>query len=821
MKKYLLSLLLGLFTLTLCADNLKISGTLIDAGNQEPFAYVNVALYKQANNQLITGALSDMDGKFELYAPEGKYVLNVTFVGYKTYQKAIHLTEEHPHVRLGKIAIEEDAQLIKEVEVVGQKSAMQLDVDKKVFNVSDNILAEGASATDILENIPSVEVDTEGNVSLRNNSSVEIWINGKPSGLSDTDKGQVLEMLPAETIEKVELITNPSAKYNPEGSVGIINIVMKESSKGGYFGSVTAGAHYQEGNDYPGGNLGLNFNYNQGKWDFFLNASGRHNLRTNSSFNNRTSFESGADTTYLNQTNHNTNQFNNAFLRTGFTYRIDKQNEIGMSAFGAYNRFDRNNLIHYTHLNQDKDTTDIRNRTTGSVGNMAFYNATIDYKHKFVADKEELSANLNYFGNIRNNSSDYHNWQNNSGVISQTSEYQTQNEIGHSASAQVDYFNKLTPKSKLEVGIKACFDYENSQDRSFDESHSEIADKYNPFLYTEQIYAAYASYGNKIDWFGFQVGVRAEETITQVNNDAVGQTGASSQDATIKRSYFQAFPSAYLSFELPKNNEIQVNYTRRINRPRGRRIDSYIDRSDPTNISYGNPWLMPEFSNNVELNYLKTWDEHTLSTGLYYSYTENVIQRVSKLNSNGVMENTFENINYSHNAGIEVIAKNRLFKNYLDLTTSVTGYYYCLGENQTYNIARTQTFSWNARINANVKILSNLSAQVTAYYNAPRLVAQGSIDHRYGLNAGIKASFLNKALSLNFTVNDILNSRSKSMRTNYSDNFYQESGNTSIGRNYRLSLSYNFGNMRPQKNKPTNNQNNASAGYEDEMMTDF
>ena len=806
-KLFLVLLTLTCITSLWAANDLKVSGKLIDGSNNEPFAYVNIALYN-TNNQLISGAMSDIDGHFELFAEKGDYILTISFVGYKSYKKALQLSPLKPHVRLNTIIMEEDAKLLKEVEVTGQKSAMQLELDKKVFNVADNILAEGASASEVLENIPSVEIDTEGNVSLRNNSSVELWINGKPSGLSGSDKGQILEMLPAESIEKVELITNPSAKYNPEGSVGIINIVLKESHKGGYFGSVNAGANYQEGNDYPGANLGLNFTYNNSKWDFFLNASGRHNLRNRSSYNNRTSFEEGADTTYLNQSNNNINKFYNGFLRTGFTYRIDQKNEIGMSAFGAYNRFERNNLIHYTTLNQNKDTTAVRNRTTNSLGDMAFYNATVDFKHKFVEDKEEISANLNYFGFLRNSNSDYHNWQNNTGNISQTTEYQQQNEFGHSASAQVDYYNKFTPNSKLEVGAKASFDYQDSKDRSFDKDHTEIADRYNPFLYTEQIYALYASYGNKFDWFGFQVGVRAEETITQANG--------------INRSYFQAFPSAYLSFELPQSNEIQVNYTRRINRPRGNAINNYVDRTDPTNISYGNPWLMPEFSNNVELNYLKTWDLHTLSAGLYYSYTENVIQRVSKLNETGVMENTFENINYSHNAGIELIAKNRLFKNYLDLTTSVTGYYYCLGENKEYNIARTENFSWNARINANVKILSNLSAQVTAYYNAPRLVAQGSVDHRYGLNAGIKASFLDKALSINFTVNDILNSRSHSVRTSWSDNFYQESATTSIGRNYRLSLSYNFGNMKPKRNKtPQPDNQNMSGGFEDDMSTDF
>ena len=290
-KLFLVLLTLTCITSLWAANDLKVSGKLIDGSNNEPFAYVNVALYNNANNQLITGTLSDVEGKFELFADDGNYTINISFVGYKTYKKALKLSALKPHIRLGNIILEEDTKVMEEVEITGQKSAMQLELDKKVFNVSDNILAEGASASEVLENIPSVEIDTEGNVSLRNTSSVELWINGKPSGLSGSDKGQILEMLPAESIQKVELITNPSAKYNPEGSVGIINIVLKESHKGGYFGSVNAGANYQEGNDYPGANLGLNFTYNNSKWDFFLNASGRHNLRNRSSYNNRTSFE--------------------------------------------------------------------------------------------------------------------------------------------------------------------------------------------------------------------------------------------------------------------------------------------------------------------------------------------------------------------------------------------------------------------------------------------------------------------------------------------------------------------------------------------------
>ena len=339
--------------------------------------------------------------------------------------------------------------------------------------------------------------------------------------------------------------------------------------------------------------------------------------------------------------------------------------------------------------------------------------------------------------------------------------------------------------------------------------------QYNPFDYTEQIYAAYASYGNKWDWFGLQVGLRAEETLTSAND--------------IKRDYFQLFPSAYLSFQLPKDNELQLNYTRRINRPRGWIVNNHIDRTDPTNISYGNPYIDPEYSNNVEFNYLKTWDMHTLSVGAFYSYTENVIQRVQRLGDNGIMENTWDNINQSQSAGIDLTVKNRLFNNYLDLTTTATAYYYQLGENAEYNIGKTETFSWNARINANVKIINNLSAQITGYYNSPSLVAQGSVGHRYGMDLGLKASFLEKALNLSFTVRDVLNSRNKNTRETWGENFYQENGNISSGRSYRLTISYNFGNMgrkRPPKGSQGMNGDMGSEmggmdGMGGDMMGDF
>ena len=813
MKRFIINLILLLGVTTAFAQTFFVTGKVIDGNNLKPFEYVDVSIYDASGSKIITGGFTDIDGEFNIDVNKGSYLLKVSFMGYKTVEKAFTTGTEET-IKLGRIVLKEDAKRLDEVQVVGQKSGMTLEIDKKVFNVDQTIVAEGASATELLENIPSVEVDSDGGVSLRNNSNVEIWINGKPSGLSGSDVGQVLEMIPAESIEKVELITNPSAKYSPEGSVGIINLVLKENRKGGYFGSVSVGANYREGNPYPGGNLGLNFNYSDPKWDAFLNVSARHNVRHNENYNLRTSWTEEGDTTHLNQYNHRKNMHSNLFTRAGFTYHIDSINDFGISAMGAFGKNKSNSEIIYAHLNQALDTIQNRVRTTENSGFMGFYNVSADYKHIFAKEKEEITANLSYFGALGNNDNSYHNWSKEGESITENTDYQTSNNNYNSYSVQTDYYNKFTKNSKLEVGVKAEYETENSLDCNFNSNKEEILDQRNDFRYTEQIYAAYATYGNKWDWFGMQVGLRAEETLTSANG--------------IKRDYFQVYPSAYLSFQLPKENELQLNYTRRINRPGGWIINNHVDRTDPTNISYGNPYINPEYSNNVEFNYLKTWEFHTISLGSFYSYTENVIQRVQKLNDNGVMESTWGNITQSQSAGIDLTLKNRLFRNYLDLTTTATAYYYQLGENAEYNISKTETFSWNVRLNANVKIINNLSAQVTGYYNSPRLVAQGSIGHRYGMDLGIKASFLEKTLNLSFSVRDVLNSRSKNTRETWGENFYQENGNISSGRSYRLTLSYNFGNMgrkRPQKGgqgmEAGGEMGDAMGGMGGDMMNDF
>lgn len=812
MRKYItiLILLTQAVLLQAFADNkITVSGKVMDGSTGKPLDFVNVTLYKNGTQEPVVGGFTDATGKFELNAPQAEYQFKASFIGYNEYEK--HIDGIKTNYKLGTITLEEDAEQIAEVEVIGQKSGMTLDIDKRVFNVDQNIVGNGASAAEILENIPSVNIDTEGNVSLRNSNSVEIWINGKPSGLSDTDKGQILEMLPADAIKSVELITNPSAKYNPEGNAGIINIVMKSDAMRGYFGSVTAGVNYNESSPYPGGHLGFNINYSNKKWELNLNSNLRFNRRDMASFINRADYAT-TDTTYLKQKTSNNNIRLNGFLRATVSYHATDNDDISLSAFGMAGNNWGNKNIDYSSYDKTHALTQYGLRTTHTDRLVQFYNTTLSYKHDFIKDIHQISADVNYSyhdGNAKSlYSSDFYNPDSTLIPDKREREIQTMQHPSHGVSAQVDYMNKLSKNHKIEAGAKAQINISDNYDHTYDSIPGGIQEdmaKYNPFFYREQIYAMYFTYGGKFNWFSLQAGLRCEETITNVK----------SVEGTTNRSYFQPFPSVYMGFEINKSNTLQLNYTRRINRPRGRMLNSYMDMSDPANISQGNPLLLPEFGNVVELNYLKTWEQHTLSVQLFYRYTENVIQRVSKLLDNNAVYTTYQNITYSQNAGAEIVAKNRLFKNYLDLTTTLTAYYYQLGPNQEYNIKRTDSFTWGARINAGIKIIDNLSAQINAYYRSPEIVAQGHSDHQYGMDLGIKANFLKKKLTLSFSVRDVLNSRNHSLQIRESNNFYQESNNLSSGRNYRLTLTYNFGNIK-NKNKGKNKQNNNENDFNDE-----
>ena len=818
MKKLLLLLLFCLSTNCIFAATLR--GTIKDATSKEPISYVNVSI-KDKNNNLITGGTSDDNGIFTIAIEKGDYLIDFSFIGYKNQQKNISIKQSNnsEFVNIGTILLEEDAQMLGEVEVVGQGMQMRLEIDKKVFSVDQNLSAVGASVSEVLQNIPSVDVDGEGNISLLNNSNVEVWINGKPAGLTEENRGQILEQMPAGSIESVELITNPSAKYNPEGTAGVINLVMKKKTTKTYYGSVSGGIQWPTASKIPGGNLGASFNYSSPKVDFYANLGANYHNRISGNKSNRFSLINSTDTiSLLNSSSQSQNNRLGFFGRAGIDIHITERNTLSLSGFGMFNKGNSATDINYTSYDYlTSPISLLRNYSRDNNGKNTFpvYNARLEYRHDFLKKGSFISADISVGNHGHSRTTDYVQ-------IDLISTDTTSNETQESSNknlrieGNIDFTYKFTDKRRLEVGWESNFSKRQNSASAFNnQTQTNIDAFYNKFNYQEQIHSLYATYGDMYGNFSMQLGLRGE--YMKVNATTITKT----ESINNERDYWQLYPSAFFAYTFKNNHELQINYTRRVNRPRGRQINPYRDFSDSTSISFGNPDLDPQFSSSVELNYLKTWDFHSISASAYYKYTDNVIQRVSYRNNN-VMENTFINIARQQSTGLEVVAKNQLWKR-LNLTTSINLYYekldsanYISPYGDEIKIRGQQNFSWNARLMANVMITKSTFAQITANYRAPRIIAQGRQNHDYSIDIGIRQTFLKGKLSLNLTARDILDSRKFRSET-WGDSFYQKSEGYWSGRTIGLVISYNFGNLRDMKKKP-NGMSEQQEGGDDFFM---
>ena len=811
MKKLILFSLFIVFTVATKAA-VNIQGRIIDAGTQQPIEFVTVSIYNPATSKNLAGALTNQDGVFNIASvANGTYELRISFVGYSPFNKEFNVNGSD--VRFGNIPLTEDSKMLKEVQVVGQGSQMRFDIDKKVFSVDQNIAAAGGSATDVLQNIPSVDVDNDGNISLRNNASVEVWINGKPSGLTADNRAQVLQQMPAENIESIEVMTNPSAKFNPEGTAGIINLVMKKNRKAGYYGSLSAGATLQNGK--PGSNAGASINYNVGKFDVFANLGYRRMVGNGWGLTERTNYNNG-DSTLLNQNSKTEFKMGGVFFRAGVDYHLDSKNTIGINGFGHNGMPDMYSNTDYL-LTRKATNAKLRDysRENNASDQHKGYNVNLYHRIDFDKKGSNLMTNLSYsehgnLGNQRYTQLDRLAAANNQDI--------TQIADGNSNTIELktDYTKKFTDNNRLELGWSSIWNDRLSNASGTDNfNNKDIPEYYNVFDYAEQIHAGYATYGTRIDNFSVQAGVRGEYFRKDI-------TSTSSRES-IKldpQSYFKVYPSVYLSYSLPNNNEVQLNYTRRVDRPRGRMVNSFRDYSDSTNISYGNPLLMPEMTSAFELNYIKNWDNHTLSSSIYYRLNNDDIERVSFLR-NGVMESTFMNLTKEHDMGVELVAKNRLFK-ILNLTSSLNFYYNKLDAsvytNELYPEVRVvlpahENFSWDGRVIANLMLSPTFSGQVTGQYRSERLTPQGKQLDSYSMDLGLRKSFFEKKFSVNFNVRDLFDSR-KFRSVTSGEGFYQYSENKRMGRMFGLTLTYNFGNTKP---KPVDRPKPSESEESDEM----
>ena len=819
MKKLLLTVILSYISTLIYAASpapVDIKGKITDATTKDIIEFVNVSIYDN-NGNLVKGAITDLDGNYIIQdIGKGSYTMKVSYVGYRTVEKKINV-DGSKNMTLN-LSMREDTELLDEVEIVAEKPQMIFDIDKRIFNADHDLTSLGGSASDLLSNIPSIEVDSEGTVSLRGDEGVTIWINGKDSGLTSDNQSQILEQLPAETIDRVEVITNPSSKYSSEGSAGIINIILKKNINIGYYGGVqaratTAGMYNASGN----------INYSKGKWDMFLNVGYRHHNGKSEGYDNRTM----NDGTYLNQTSEGKRKGDNMFTRLGVTFHPTYKDDISLNGFGMFGGGSNNRTINY--LSNMPGTYQSAVRKTLGNDDMNGGNISMDYMHRF-SEKSYLSASASYNVWGMDGSTDYLQDSQYADRTESSIQKQSSHMNNNGWEFTADYSNQITENHKIETGYKGELRSEHSPIETMSgTSYGNLVPQnnlYNDFRYDSDIHALYVSYSGKINNFGIQAGLRGEYTLTDAVTKYKNTDGEIMFD-TYKTDYLDLFPSLFLSYSLPNNNEIQVNYTRRLRRPRGHMLNSFRNITDSTNISYGNPSLSPQYSNVFEVNYIKTWGLHTLTASAYYRGADNVFERITYMDENEIMNTTWFNVTESKSIGVELVAKNKLFNNILDLTTTVNLYYFKLDgfefyDSRTGNLLATgdseENFSWDARMIANVKLPYDINLQVTGRYRSKRTVAQGYRKPSYSLDAGLRKSFLDNRLSVAVNARDLLDSRKRQSIT-IGDDFRQESSNSFIGRNIGITISYSFGNLKEMLKKQANRpQNSNSANEEDDYF---
>ena len=809
------SLLLSLvLLLAIIAQAGSVTGKLVDSKTKAGLDYVNVVLFNATTNKMVKGASTASGGNFNfLNIPMGKYLLKATFVGYSQLELPIIIDAKRPELTLGSIALTENSHNLKEVKIEGQKSQMRFEIDRKVFNVDQNLAAAGASASEILKNIPSVQVDVEGNVSLRNDQNVTIWINGRPSGLSADNQAQILQQMPAESIERIEVITNPSSKFSPDGSAGIINIVLKKDRKAGYYGSVSVG-----GDTFKGINSAFNINYTSPKWDAYANVGFRKNEFKMWSDGNRNTWKPNGDTTNLVTDNNSKMGGYGVFSRAGVTYHADDKNDIGVSGmFMTSDRYNRSNVAYESHLNEVLNNQ--YSRYSDGDGNHGMFNMMLDYTHKFNQKGHEIRSTVEYNGmNFGNNSTMYqmdavHNTITNPVLTQWINSDNKRREV----EVQMDYTYPISENSKLEAGYKGEFNKRSSPTDA--ELHTLILSRRpqyelnNEYNGRDNRNSLYITYSGKISKLSYQAGLRGEYNVmknTAVNYDKYNNDSTT----TFNKTYPGIYPSLFVNYTLGNGNELQLNYTRRINRPNGRAMNPYRNVSDSLNISYGNPNLTPEYSNSLELNHIKTWENHSLSSSIYYHNTSDVIQSVSYveyINNKSVKFSTSQNITNSQAAGCEFILKDRFMK-FIDVTSTLNMFYNQL-DGFTYAdtyYKGTESFAWNARMMVNMGLPGGLMGQLTGGYQSKRNIVQGESLPSWDMDAGLRKTFFNRKFIVNVMVRDLLNSRKNRVRTwgsNYNDYTVSQFG----GRMFGINLTYNFGSQSLQKKKPTKQRENGDT----------
>ena len=786
-------------------------GKVIDKASSKGLPAVSVQLYAgPANDSLVTAMFTRDNGDFRFNNLPAKdsFKIVLSAIGYlpkeQLLQFAVGQNRAAIQVDVGNVLMEPDVQTLTAVTVTAQRPALEMGIDRRIFNVDRSLTATGGTAVDVMKNIPSVTVDVDGNVTLRN-SSPQIFVDGRPTILT-------LDQIPADNIERVELITNPSAKFDAATTGGIINVILKRNKRVGLNGVASAGVGHP---DILNGNLTLNAR--EGKFNFF--GSGSYNQsggETNAEVE-RQNKENGVVDNYFNQNSVNNRIRKFTSLRFGLDYFLDNRNTISFTQGSVKGKFTNSELQDQEYFNSSKTLERYGDRSSEGRSDFRRYTSELNYSHKFPDAGKELTASITYnYGNGATNTNILNRYYNPDGTEASTPA-RVRNEGSNDndqVTFQVDYVNPLGENAKFEAGIRSYMNnYQNKfATYSISNGTETLLPLSNNIEYRETVNAFYLTYSNKIKTFSYQAGLRTE--LSEFDGKLIdkGQDFGYKLPDSFEQIFDGLFPSLFLTKQLSDREDLQLNYSRRIRRPNFWQLNPFVDINDPMNISQGNPQLRPEFTNSFELNYSKQYDKGSMLAAVYYRNNQDDITRYSDtitaeqyqqlnnaaIDSNAIL-NTFINAQYTNRLGAEFTLQHRFNKNF-DITPTINAEYQDVkAEVGDLNLSN-DGINWEAKLIANYRIttidpsfFNNFSFQAIGEYESPRVMPQGERIPEYGVDLALRKEFLkDKKASVTFSVNNVfLTDRDGAIYD--TDNFYQESYRQNI-RSFRLNFTYRFGN---------------------------
>ena len=764
-----------------------IEGSLFRKESEKPIAYATLRLYRLKDSTLVTGAMSKKDGSFLIdKVPGGKYYLNIKFIGFSTKTiDNITVNRKKNKVNLGKIHLDRDFIQTQKVVVEVEKQLVEFKTDRKVINVDQSLAASSGTAVDVLENVPSVEVDLDGDVSLRGSSGFIVMIDGRPSILDPND---ALKQIPASSIENIEIITNPSAKFDPDGTSGILNIILKKQKYEGSSSlySINLGQH----NRFGGSVL---LNYKQKSYNLFLGADYNQNERPGSAINRNETYLDGV-TTFVNSNGDRNNESQRYGVRGGIEFDLSEKDKLSLQTNIGYRERKGSNKLNFEEWTSVNTTVEkeISDQSWSRGGN--FYSATMDYFKSFDSPLHNLTAQVDFSRRIGDEESKDEMFDVNNDITFASAH--TEKGPSTRLRAKIDYIYPIKENHKLELGYQSRFGVSEDVTESFGYNYETnqyfLEEEFSHSIeYRRNIHSLYSMYSGEYNKFGYQAGLRGEYT------DRIVELRGESNQFTIDR--WDIFPTAHMSYSFNEDLQAMTSYARRIERPRSWYLEPFTTKSDAFNYRTGNPDLNPEYINSFELGILKYFGSNSLSLEGYHRSTENKVERIKTLIDplNNIFLNSIANVGTDYATGVELMLNYKPFKVWSS-TLSSSVYNYRIETTKDDQVRNFESTNWNMRFKNNFDLTKSTKFELAFNYNSPSVSSQGEREGSFTSNAAVRQSLFDKSLSAVLQVRDIFGT-SKNESTTIGESYRIYTLNERNTPTISLTLKYNLNNFKQKK----------------------